>query len=94
MVGWLHTNGEGSVLAADAICQPDDAFTAARSIFCLLRPGGKDIVLSADPKHWFGVERFEEACVLVGLRVSRTNAFRNRKGFFLVVPPKTVALVA
>jgi predicted nicotinamide N-methyase len=86
--GWLDTNGDKReqvdlVLAADVICQPDDAFAAARSIFCSLRPGGKAIVVSADPKHRFGVERFEEACVLVGLRVSRTNVKDLHQGRLL-----------
>lgn len=54
------------ILAADVICQPEDAFAAARSIASALREGCKAIVVSADSKHRFGVEKLEEACKTVG----------------------------
>jgi predicted nicotinamide N-methyase len=76
--GWKDTNGVQHkqvdlVLAADIICQKEDAFAAARSMFCALRDGGKAIVVSADSKHRFGVECFQEACRQLGLRVSNTG---------------------
>ena len=54
------------ILAADVICQPEDAFAAARSIASALREGCKAIVVSADSKHRFGVEKLEEAIKTVG----------------------------
>ncbi len=54
------------VLAADVICQPEDAFACARSISAALKEGGKALVVSADSKHRFGVEKLEEACGAVG----------------------------
>ena len=54
------------VLAADVICQPEDAFACARSISAALNEGGKAFVVSADSKHRFGVEKLEEACGTVG----------------------------
>jgi predicted nicotinamide N-methyase len=76
--GWLDSNGTKReqvdlILAADVICQPEDAFAAARTIFCSLKRGGKAIVVSADSKHRFGVECFEEACLQVKLQVVSTN---------------------
>jgi len=76
--GWLDSNGTERpqvdlILAADVICQPDDAFAAARTLFCALKKGGQAIFVSADTKHRFGVERFEEACHQVGLRISSRN---------------------
>jgi predicted nicotinamide N-methyase len=76
--GWLDSNGTKRdqvdlILASDIICQPDDAFAAARSICYTLRSGGKAIIVCADSKHRFGVERFEEACLELGLKVSRTD---------------------
>jgi predicted nicotinamide N-methyase len=69
--GWTSTDSETHcpvdvILASDIICQPDDAFAAARTIACALKVGGKAIVVSADSKHRFGVEKFEEACQMVG----------------------------
>jgi hypothetical protein len=54
------------IIASDVICQPEDAFAAARSIAATLKEGGKAIMVSADSKHRFGVEKFEEACSIVG----------------------------
>ena len=70
--GWLTTHGvkrtdlADLILASDIICQPEDAFAAARSIASTLKFGGKAIVVHADSKHRFGVEKLEEACGVVG----------------------------
>lgn len=64
--GVKHTDLADVIIAADVICQPEDAFAAARSIAAALREGGKAIVVSADSKHRFGVEKLEEACLVVG----------------------------
>jgi len=61
------------ILASDVICQPEDAFALAGSIASSLRVGGTAIVVCADSKHRFGVEKFEEACrVAPSLSLSRT----------------------
>lgn len=80
--GWLDSSGSKRqqvdlIVAADVICQPDDAFAVARTIFCALKSGGKAIVVSADSKHRFGVERFEEACQVVHLRMSLKRNIRD-----------------
>lgn len=64
--GVKHTDLADVIIAADVICQPEDAFAAARSIAAALKEGGKAIVVSADSKHRFGVEKLEEACLVVG----------------------------
>ena len=66
MDGVKHMELADIILAADVICQPDDAFALARSIASALRDKCKAIVVSADSKHRFGVEKFEEACKTVG----------------------------
>ena len=76
--GWMDSLGNKRkqvdlILAADVICQPEDAFAAARTIFCSLKRGGKAIVVSADSKHRFGVEFFEDACREVQLQIVCTN---------------------
>mmetsp|Transcript_9308 Transcript_9308/g.22860 ORF Transcript_9308/g.22860 Transcript_9308/m.22860 type:complete len:460 (-) Transcript_9308:29-1408(-) len=65
MDGIEHTERADIILAADVICQPEDAFALARSIASALRENCKAIVVSADSKHRFGVEKFEEACKAV-----------------------------
>lgn len=55
------------VLAADMICQPDDAYASARTIHDCLRIGGRAVVVCADASHRFGVDHFEDACRQVGL---------------------------
>ena len=76
--GWV--DGVGSVqepvdvvLAADVICKPEDAVAAANTIYDALRPGGHAYVISADAQHRFGVDRFREECLRVGLVVETTN---------------------
>ena len=76
--GWIDDRSQINeqadvVLAADVICQPDDAYAAARSIQATLKPGGKAIVVSGDMKHRYGVECFEGACVDLGLKVTKQN---------------------
>ena len=76
--GWIDTNGVTReqvdlIVASDIICQPDDAYAAANTIFCSLRDGGKAVVISADSKHRFGVECFQDACLGVGLTVSKNT---------------------
>ena len=72
--GWV--DGVGSVqepvdvvLAADVICKPEDAVAAANTIYDALRPGGHAYVISADAQHRFGVDRFRDECLRVGLAV-------------------------
>eukprot|EP00546_Thalassionema_frauenfeldii_P001272 CAMPEP_0178934686 /NCGR_PEP_ID=MMETSP0786-20121207/24024_1 /TAXON_ID=186022 /ORGANISM="Thalassionema frauenfeldii, Strain CCMP 1798" /LENGTH=406 /DNA_ID=CAMNT_0020612543 /DNA_START=92 /DNA_END=1312 /DNA_ORIENTATION=+ len=76
--GWLDTAGKLNeqvdiVLAADVICQPDDAYAAARSIKAALRNGGKAVVVSGDSKHRYGVDCFEDACTCLGLGVTKCD---------------------
>jgi predicted nicotinamide N-methyase len=76
--GWLDTNGNQRaqvdlILASDIICQPEDAYAAARSIFSALSAGGRAIVVNGDSKHRFGVERFEDACTELGMTLSTTD---------------------
>jgi predicted nicotinamide N-methyase len=73
--GIRHTDLSELILAADVICQPEDAFAAARTIASALKEGCKAIVVSADSKHRFGVEKLEEACNVVGCLsvVSKSN---------------------
>jgi predicted nicotinamide N-methyase len=79
--GWLDSSGSARdqvdlILAADVICQAEDAFAAARTIFSALKPGGKALVVSADSRHRFGVDKFEEACRSVDLHVT-SDEVRN-----------------
>ena len=57
------------VLAADIICQPDDAVAAANTIHDTLRPGGLAFVVCADGAHRFGVDGFAAECERAGLHV-------------------------
>ena len=87
--GWTDSNGTRReqvdlILASDIICQPDDAFAAANTIFCSLCVGGKAVVVSADSKHRFGVECFQDACTGVGLTVSRTAVSEIYEGQLLL----------
>ena len=80
--GWVDSTGVKHeqvdlILAADVICQPEDAFAAARTIFCALKSGGRAIVVSADSKHRFGIEKFEEACQLVKLQITLSTNVRD-----------------
>ena len=70
--GWVtvdgieRTEGADLVIAADVICQPEDAFATARTIASALNEGCKAVVVSADSKHRSGVEKLEEACAAAG----------------------------
>ena len=85
--GWLDaSSGSGPprdqvdlILAADVICQKDDALATARTLYCALKPGGKALVVSADAQHRFGVEHLEGACHAIGLQVT-TERVRNMYG--------------
>lgn len=71
---WKDMNGHQRdpvdiVLAADMICQADDAFVAANTIHDTLRPGGKAFAVCADASHRFGVDYFLQACERVQLEV-------------------------
>ncbi|KAG7374311.1 lysine methyltransferase [Nitzschia inconspicua] len=76
---WVSMDGErlppvDLILASDIICQPEDAFAVARTIACALKVGGTAIMVSANSKHRFGVEKFEEACDAVQcLSVGKKN---------------------
>ena len=61
------------VLAADVICKPEDAVAAANTMYDALVPGGIAIVISADAKHRFGVDAFNDECCRVGLNVQVSN---------------------
>lgn len=61
------------VLAADVICKPEDAVAAANTIYDALRPGGHAYVISGSAKHRFGVDRFKDECLRVGLEVEISN---------------------
>ena len=61
------------VLAADIICQPEDAVAAAKTIYDALVPGGVAYVVCANEKHRFGVGKFAGECEARKLRVSSTN---------------------
>jgi predicted nicotinamide N-methyase len=69
------------ILGSDIICQVDDAYAVASTIARRLRRGGLAVIVSADSKHRFGVEKFEDAvrgtgCLLV--TVDRNVAGPNR----------------
>lgn len=75
---WIDINGESLsavdvIVAADMICQPDDAVAAAKTIHDALKPDGIAIVICADAKHRFGVDCFESECLKVGLSVQTSN---------------------
>lgn len=61
------------IIAADIICQADDAIAAANSIHDALKPGGRAYVILGDAKHRFGVDRFQGECQRVGLDISISN---------------------
>lgn len=78
MEGWMDGQGQQQgqvdvVIAADMICQPNDAVAAANTICNALKPGGKAYVILGDAVHRFGVDRFEGECQQVGLDVALFN---------------------
>jgi len=66
------------ILAADIICQREDAIAAAKTIHDALVPpsegrcGGVAYIVCADSGHRFGVEIFASECEGIGLDV-KTN---------------------
>ena len=61
------------ILAADIICQPEDAVASAKTIYDALTPGGKAYVVCANEEHRFGVAKFAGECELLNLDVTSTN---------------------
>ena len=64
---WVDTDGTlreqvDVVLAADIVCQPDDAYSAANSLHDALKPGGLAIVVLPETAQRFGVDQFLPAC--------------------------------
>jgi predicted nicotinamide N-methyase len=62
------------VVAADIICQPDDAVAAANTIYDTLRPGGSAFVVLADASHRFGVDCFASECRRAGLCINAQDS--------------------
>lgn len=58
------------ILAADVICKPSDSVAVTKTIYDVLKPGGEAIIVSADAKHRFGVDIFEQECKKVGLHIT------------------------
>jgi predicted nicotinamide N-methyase len=76
--GWIDTEGfhhppVDLILAADIICQPEDAYGVARLIRNCIGFGGEAVVVCADSSARFGVDHFVTACQEQGLRVSVTD---------------------
>jgi hypothetical protein len=72
--GWTDMDGNSHelvdvVLAADMICQAEDAVASAQTIYDVLVPGGVAYVVCADASHRFGVDEFASACKNVGLHI-------------------------
>ena len=68
-----HQAGVDLIIAADTICKASDAVAVSKTIYDALVPGGEAIVVSANAKHRFGVEIFEDECKKLGLRVTVAN---------------------
>ena len=68
-----HQSGVDLIIAADTICKASDAVAVSKTIYDALVPGGEAIVVSANAKHRFGVEIFEDECKKLGLRVTVAN---------------------
>jgi predicted nicotinamide N-methyase len=49
------------IVASDVICQVSDAYAVAKTISRRLKRGGSAVVVCADSKHRFGVEKFYDA---------------------------------
>ncbi len=71
------------ILAADIICQPEDAVAASKTIYDALRPGGRAIVVCATAEHRFGVEIFESECEQRGLAVATADVAEMYDGELL-----------
>mmetsp|Transcript_32894 Transcript_32894/g.69211 ORF Transcript_32894/g.69211 Transcript_32894/m.69211 type:complete len:484 (-) Transcript_32894:71-1522(-) len=71
------------ILAADIICQAEDAIAAAKTIHDALRPGGVALVVCANAEHRFGVEIFANECEQRGLEVAATDVAEMYDGELL-----------
>lgn len=71
------------ILAADIICQPEDAVAASKTIVDALGPGGVALIVCANAEHRFGVEIFASECESRGLEVSATNVAEMYNGNLL-----------
>ena len=79
------------ILAADIICQPEDAVAASKTIYDALRPGGKAYVVCANAEHRFGVEIFESECEQRGLAVATADVAEMYDGELLSMDMETAA---
>lgn len=61
------------VVAADVICQADDAYAVANTVHDCLKVGGRAVVVCANANHRFGVDHFRTACDRVGLNVTENR---------------------
>ena len=71
------------ILAADIICQPEDAIAASKTIYDALRPGGIGYVVCANAEHRYGVEIFASECEQRGLAVTTTDVAEMYDGQLL-----------
>jgi len=71
------------ILAADIICQPEDAIASAKTIYDALKPGGVALVVCATAEHRFGVEIFASECEERGLEVVASNVAEMYDGGLL-----------
>lgn len=72
--GKLEREAVDVIIAADIICQPEDAVAAANTIHDALRPrGGVALVVCANAEHRFGVDIFASECERRGLAVTTTD---------------------
>lgn len=79
------------ILAADIICQPDDAVAAAKTIYDALIPGGAAYVVCANEKHRFGVGMFAGECESLNLHVKSTDVKEMYDGGLLTECMNTAA---
>ena len=71
------------ILAADIICQPEDAIAVSKTIYDALRPGGIALVVCANAEHRYGVEYFARECEERGMLVSSTDVATMYNGELL-----------
>jgi hypothetical protein len=79
------------VLAADIICQPEDAVAAAKTIYDALIPGGVAYVICANEKHRFGVGTFARECEKVNLKAKQANVKEMYDGNLLTQSMESAA---
>lgn len=90
--GWTDMNGivhppVDLILAADIICQSEDAYGAALLIRNALHPEGRAVVVCADSTARFGVDHFLPSCRKLGLQVDMTPVRMSHTGNS--APPST-----